>query len=201
MATDQRLGSDPAEVSLVFGPFRLFPMQRLLTESGKPVRLGSRALDILMTLLERPGEVVSKEELMARVWPKTFVAPANLSVHISALRNALGDECGRNRYLLNVSGRGYQFVAPVTFEKRPPSDPLAAAPTREQNLPTHITEPTAHADIVGGLAQQLQRGRLLAIVGGDGIGEPTAARTVLERLIGADGNSLWLVDLSLPGKS
>src|SRR5262249_43516128 len=68
---------DATEVS--FGPFRWLPTQFLLLERDKPVSLGSRALEILTVLLERPGELVSKQELMARVWPNVFVEPANLT--------------------------------------------------------------------------------------------------------------------------
>jgi DNA-binding winged helix-turn-helix (wHTH) protein len=96
-----------------FGSFHLFPAQRLLLEDGEAVRIGSRALDILIVLVARAGELVGKEELMAHVWPNTFVEPANLTVHIAALRRALGDGRGGNRFLLNIPGRGYQFVAPV----------------------------------------------------------------------------------------
>jgi Transcriptional regulatory protein, C terminal len=74
-----------------FGPFHLLPAQRLLFKDDKVIHLGSRAMDILIALVERPNELVSKAELMARVWPNTFVEPANLTVHISALRRALGD--------------------------------------------------------------------------------------------------------------
>ena len=77
----------PAEIS--FGAFRLCPTQFLLLEGDNPVPIGSRALEILIVLLERPGELVSKQELMARVWPNVFVEPANLTVHISALRRML----------------------------------------------------------------------------------------------------------------
>jgi DNA-binding winged helix-turn-helix (wHTH) protein len=77
------------------------------------VHLGSRALEILVVLLERPGELVSKQELMGRVWPNIFVEPANLTVHISALRRTLRDGCDGNRFIINVPGRGYIFVASV----------------------------------------------------------------------------------------
>ena len=97
-----------------FGPFQLIPTQRLLLDAGTPLRLGSRALDILITLVERGGELVTKEELMARVWPKMFVEPANLTVHVAALRRVLGDGRNGNRYLINIPGRGYLFVAPVS---------------------------------------------------------------------------------------
>jgi DNA-binding winged helix-turn-helix (wHTH) protein len=97
-----------------FGSFRLLAATRLLLKDDKVVHLGSRAMDILIALVERPSELVSKAELMARVWPNTFVEPANLTVHISALRRALGDGRDNNRFFINIPGRGYRFVAPVT---------------------------------------------------------------------------------------
>jgi DNA-binding winged helix-turn-helix (wHTH) protein len=104
-------GATPADVS--FGPFRLLPTQFLLLEGDKPVCLGSRALEILIALLERRGELVSKQDLMARVWPNVFVEPANLTVHMSALRRALRDGRDGHRFIVNIPGRGYCFVAAV----------------------------------------------------------------------------------------
>jgi DNA-binding winged helix-turn-helix (wHTH) protein len=104
-------GAAPAKVS--FGPFCLLPTQFLLREGDKPVPLGSRALEILIALLERRGELVSKQDLMARVWPNIFVEPANLTVHMSALRRALRDGQDGNRFIINIPGRGYCFVASV----------------------------------------------------------------------------------------
>jgi DNA-binding winged helix-turn-helix (wHTH) protein len=106
-------GATTSEVS--FGPFRLLPAQLILLEGDKPVPLGSRAMHILIVLLERPGELVSKQELMARVWPNLFVEPANLTVHVSALRRTLHDGRDGNRFIINIPGRGYCFVAPVTL--------------------------------------------------------------------------------------
>ena len=106
--------SDPTRVApneVLFGPFRLFPKQFLLLEGDNPIHIGSRALEILVVLLERPGELVSKQELMGRVWPNIFVEPANLTVHMSALRRALRDGRDGNRFIINVPGRGYSFVA------------------------------------------------------------------------------------------
>ena len=104
-------GTAPAKVS--FGPFCLLPTQLLLREGDTPVPLGSRALEILIALLERRGELVSKQELMARVWPNVFVEPANLTVHMSALRRALRDGRDGHRFIVNIPGRGYRFVASV----------------------------------------------------------------------------------------
>jgi DNA-binding winged helix-turn-helix (wHTH) protein len=104
-------GATTNEVS--FGPFRLLPAQFLLLEGDKPVNLGGRAMHILMVLLEQPGKLVTKQELMARVWPNLFVEPANLPVHVSALRRALRDGRDGNRFIINIPGRGYCFVAPI----------------------------------------------------------------------------------------
>jgi DNA-binding winged helix-turn-helix (wHTH) protein len=109
-------GALPTDVS--FGPFRLFPMQFLLLECDTPVPLGSRALEILIALLERRGELVRKQDLMARVWPDVFVDPSNLTVHMSALRRALRDGQDGNRFIINIKGRGYRFVASVQLLHR-----------------------------------------------------------------------------------
>lgn len=93
-----------AEREILFGPFHVFPKQRLLLEGDKLVRLGSRAWDILIALIERPGEPVSREELMARVWPDTVVVEGNLPVHMAALRRALGDGHDGNRYVVTIPG-------------------------------------------------------------------------------------------------
>src|SRR3984893_18656739 len=109
-------GPVSAENAFLFGSFRLLPRQRLLLSGDEPVRLGGRTLDILSALVERAGDLVSKDELMARVWPNTFVVQANLTVHVSALRRALRDGIGGSRYFVNVANRGYYFVAPVVRE-------------------------------------------------------------------------------------
>lgn len=96
-----------------FGPFLLIPERQLLLRGESSVRIGCRALDLLTALVERPGELVSKTELMARVWPSTIVEEANLKVNMSALRRALGDGVGTPDYIATVPGRGYRFVAAV----------------------------------------------------------------------------------------
>jgi DNA-binding winged helix-turn-helix (wHTH) protein len=138
--------------SIAFGPFQLFPVQRLLMESNRPVHLGSRAFDILLALLKPPGVLRANEELIARVWPKTFVAPANLAVHISALRRALGDRPQGNRYIVNIPGRGYRFVAPVTVR----GTPTPGSRMHEQKLPIDFTSPDERTEVFGWLSQQRQ---------------------------------------------
>src|SRR5258706_2618930 len=124
--------------ALAFGPFRLIPSQKLLLDNDKPVRLGSRALELLIALVERAGEVVGRDELVARVWPSTIVEESSLRVHIAPLRKALGDGHGGARFITNVTGRGYCFVAPVTRPAQPSlASSAAAAPSH--NLPARLT--------------------------------------------------------------
>jgi DNA-binding winged helix-turn-helix (wHTH) protein len=96
-----------------FGSFRVVPHARLVERDGSPLPLGSRAFDLLCVLVSRPGEVVSKRELMAKVWPDLTVEESSLRFHVAQLRRALGDGQGSERYVTNVPGRGYCFVAPV----------------------------------------------------------------------------------------
>src|SRR5262249_32748070 len=99
---------DRDEVNL--GRFRFDLRQRELKRDGLPVQLGSRARDILWVLASAKGEVVSKDELMTRVWPGLSVEEKNIQVHIPALRKAFDDGKGSQTYLVTVPGRGYRLV-------------------------------------------------------------------------------------------
>lgn len=105
-----------------FGPFRLLPRQRLLLEGEMPVRVGSRALEILIVLVANAGRLIGKAQLMASVWPHNIVEEAALRVHMAALRKALGDGLPGRRYITTVPQRGYAFVASVR------QDPLIHEP-------------------------------------------------------------------------
>jgi DNA-binding winged helix-turn-helix (wHTH) protein len=99
--------------AVAFGPYRLLPLQRILLRDRTPLRLGSRAREILVALVERAGQVVEKRELLRRVWPDMVVEEATLRVHINTLRKALREGEAGTRYVESVTGRGYRFVAPV----------------------------------------------------------------------------------------
>jgi DNA-binding winged helix-turn-helix (wHTH) protein len=99
--------------TLTFGRFRLIPARQLLLRDGVPIRIGSRALDILTILARRSGELVAKHELIAAVWPDTFVDESNLKVHVCLLRRTLGDTQKQPTYIATIAGRGYRFVALV----------------------------------------------------------------------------------------
>ena len=148
------------ERAISFGPYRLLTAQRLLLEGDERVRLGGRAFDILAALVERAGKVVSKAELLARAWPTTSVEEAILTIQVSALRRALGDGQGLNRYIATVAGRGYNFVAPIREEEPlQASPPPSIAPTVLHNLPFAITRMIGREEIVTTLVAQLARQR------------------------------------------
>ena len=180
--------------AISFGPFRLLAAQRLLLEGDQPVRLGSRGFEILTALVERAGEVVGKEELIARAWPKTLVEDANLKIQISALRRALGDGQDGNRYIATIPGRGYNFVAPVRFEKLARAATIASAAAH--NLPLAMTRMIGREEVVATLVSRLSRERVLTIVGPGGIGKTTVALAVAERMISDYEHGVWLVDLA-----
>lgn len=183
--------------TISFGPFCLFPEQRLLLDDDRQVRLGSRAFDILVLLVERAGEVVSKRELIARVWPKTFVEDANLKIQISALRRALGGGQGGNLYVTNVVGRGYSFVAPVRIEERSSASAASTiGPTALHNLPLATTRMIGREENAAALVSLLSEQRLITIVGPGGIGKTTVALAVAERMIGAYEQGVRFVDLA-----
>jgi DNA-binding winged helix-turn-helix (wHTH) protein len=129
---------------LAFGPFRLDPVRHVLREAGKPIQLGSRALGILLALVERAGETVSKNELLERVWKNCVVEDGTLRVHIATLRKILGEGESGGVYVENVSGQGYRFAAPVTcLRERPESGTapprgcrFAANPARRRTAST-----------------------------------------------------------------
>jgi signal transduction histidine kinase len=138
----------PRKDIIAFGHFRLRAAERLLEKDGVRVRLGSRALDILVVLVERAPEVVSKRELLARVWPALVVDEGSLRFHIAALRKVLGDGQSDARYVTNVAGRGYCFAAPIfRSAARPP--PGESSPAERVAALLHHTH---NAEAMGPLA-------------------------------------------------
>jgi predicted ATPase/DNA-binding winged helix-turn-helix (wHTH) protein len=182
--------------TFVFGSFRLNPAQRILLKDQKPLRLGSRALDILVTLVERPGETLPKEQLIARTWPDTVVDEGALRVHVAALRKALGDGRGGRRYIANIPGRGYSFVAPVTREHARPATPSPNEAAEGNNLPAPLVRIVGRNDVIAALGTQLARRRFLTIVGPGGIGKTTVAVAVADAVRTSYRDGLWFVGLA-----
>jgi predicted ATPase/DNA-binding winged helix-turn-helix (wHTH) protein len=177
-----------------FGPYRIYTGQRLVMEGDQPLRLGRRAMDILLMLLAHAGEVVSKQQLLAGVWPDSVVEDINLRVHMAALRKALGDGQAGQRYIVTVAQRGYSFVAPLTVQANG-QRLLEAAPGRH-NLPLRHTRMIGRQPVVDNLMQQLPRQRCITLVGPGGIGKTTVALRVAEQLLGRYRDGIRLLDLA-----
>ncbi|GGC47863.1 ATP-binding protein [Chelatococcus reniformis] len=186
--------------SYAFGAFVVVPEQQLLLQNGTAVRIGGRALDILTTLVEQAGELVSKDDLLSRVWPATVVDESNLKVNVAALRRTLGEGSAGARYIATVSGRGYRFVAPVRASgQRAPLRDIVRPPPRTHNLPAPATRIIGRDDTVDIIDRQLEETRLLTIVGDGGIGKTTVALALAERAIVSFEHGVWFVDLASVG--
>ncbi|MEJ0041866.1 MAG: winged helix-turn-helix domain-containing protein [Rhizomicrobium sp.] len=166
---------------VAFGPFRLFTLQRRVERSGEPpepVAIGGRALDLLIALTERAGQVVGRRELIGLVWPDVIVEESNLRVQMTALRKALGGGAEDNRYIINVPGRGYSFIAPV---QRFVSDgAMPAAAEQPQNPSTRLL--IGRTETVATLVSQLLSRRFVTVVGPGGIGKTTVAMAAADEL-------------------
>lgn len=182
------------EQHFAFGPFRLVPSRQLLLEGDLPVPLGGRALAVLLTLLERPGELVTKAELLARVWPDIHVEEGNLKVQVGRLRRALERDDDGPRYIATVTGRGYRFVAPVERGTAAPPPAFGAA-SPSGNLPPPATRIIGRQAEIAALMQELPRQRLVTIVGPGGIGKTTVALAVAGGLAASFEHGAWLVEL------
>ena len=189
-----------AKDGLSFGPFHLAAGERLLTREGAPVELGSRALDILIVLTSAPNEVVSKKDLMSRVWPDVVVEEGSLRFHMTGLRKALGDGKGGARYITTLPGRGYCFVAPVSrLNSSRDEVPFIAAGFPHANLPNRLSRVVGRDEDVLKLSVQLNASRFVTIVGAGGVGKTTVAIAVGHHLIEAFSGAVLFVDLGMIG--
>ena len=184
--------NSPSSQEFRFGPFRLLPERALLLRDGAPVRLGSRATEILVHLVRRAGQLVSKQAIMEAVWPDTTVVEANLSVHMSALRRALGDDEAVSPLIVTVSGRGYRFVATVEAVVDPGAVTGAEAP--RSNLPVLLTRLIGRDQMLARLAAELADHPLLTVVGTGGVGKTSLALHAAERQIAGRRDGVWIAD-------
>lgn len=178
------IGSDGSEEVLSFGSFELMPSRRVLLEGGRPVAIRSRALEILCLLVDGCGQILSKDELLARAWPNTFVAEANVRVQINELRRVLGDGRHGRRYIATVPNRGYSFVETVRRKSvSPAGNPIIAGDRGVTASP-----PAGPGRIIGrdrsiqALARQIRQRRLVTVVGTGGVGKTTLVLSMIAQM-------------------
>ena len=181
-----------------FGPFSLVASERLLTKDGVPVELSARAFDALVILLSRPNKVVSKNDLLAEVWPDATVEEGSLRFHIASLRKALGDGKDGARYITTASGRGYCFVAPVSRSNdRSKKSTEATVSFRAANLPLRLSGLVDREEDLEKLSSRLNTARFVTVVGSGGVGKTTVAVAVAHQLSRTFDGAVLFVDLSM----
>lgn len=196
------------QAGIHFAAFRLLPAQRQLTRAGVPVPLGARAMDLLLQLATNAGTIVSKQALMAAVWPGRIVEENNLTVHMAALRKALGNAPDGQPMIQTVTGRGYVFVGAGAAEagdgtgarpSAPDAATAAAPPALLPSLPQPATRLIGRDQAVADLKELLRTRRVVSIVGPGGVGKTTLALHLAAEQQADYADGVAFVDLSVVG--
>jgi predicted ATPase/DNA-binding winged helix-turn-helix (wHTH) protein len=188
-----------------FPPYRLWPDRRLLVSGHAPVKLGGRAFDLLVALVQRRDRTVSRDELMELVWPRLVVEENNLQVQVVALRKLLGHPA-----IATVPGRGYRFTLPVQVEGGPADavdgaavSPAAgpwsvpAAPSTRTNLPHWMPPLHGRDESLASLLDAMSRSPWVTVTGPAGIGKTRLAQAAAARLAaGGLAGGVWWIDLA-----
>jgi predicted ATPase/DNA-binding winged helix-turn-helix (wHTH) protein len=194
----------PLPASVCFGRFELRPREGRLLDGGVPVPLGGRAFDLLIALVERAGELVSRNELIERVWPGRIVEENNLSVQVNAVRKAIGGE-----WLKTVPGRGYRLAtepspAPMAAATQPGVQAAATqadAPAEPRHLPIQQPVLIGRGEELAALATLIDQHRLVTVCGAGGIGKTRLAQTLLHLRASAYAHGVAWVELGHLGDS
>src|SRR5882724_6859377 len=181
------MASPPPPERYRFGPFELQPDQRRLLKDGATISLRPRAFDLLVALVDRAGHLVTKDQLLDRVWPKMVVEEAALHVQVSALRKVVGSDA-----IKTVSGRGYQFALPVTK-----GDGEASRASRSKhNLPYQLTSFVGREQEIAQLEELVTANRLVTLTGAGGAGKTRLALEVAAQAVESFPDGAWLVELA-----
>ena len=189
-----------APASFEFGRYRILPQRREVLADGRSMELGGRAFDVLMVLIEANGAVVSKDELMSRVWPERIVEDNNLHAQIKALRKAFSD----HDLIRTIVGRGYQFKGEVRAgpagrsnwaEPRTASN-ISGPPRGVTNLPAPTSDLIGRDAEVGEVIRLVADHRFVTLTGTGGIGKTRLALEVARHLLPQFADGLWVAELA-----
>ena len=189
-----------APASFEFGPFRIVPRRREIFAEDRPLELGGRAFDVLVALVEAGGAVVSKDELMTRVWPGRIVEDNNLHAQIKALRKAFAGY----DVIRTVVGRGYQFTGDIRGRGTTPGGPARPEPTAggpdptaaRTNLPAPTADLIGRDDEIGEVIGLVADHRFVTLTGAGGIGKTRLAVEVARRLLPRFADGVWIAELA-----
>lgn len=180
--------------NLRFGPFELSSKERWLRRDGVVLSLGSRAFDLLTYLAQRPGEVVTKQELIDHVWSGVKVEEGSIRVHVAAIRKTLGDGQFGNRYIANIKGRGYSFVGAVVSIAAV-AESSNARPRHRGRLPARPIVMVGREAVVEEVGDKLRSERFVTLLGPGGIGKTSIALAVGRAAAEQFGDEIRFVDL------
>ena len=184
---------------LTFGRFRVFPERREVLADGQPIKLGGRAFDVLMALVEARGAVVTRETLIARVGPGRIIEENSLAAQIAALRAAFGAE---RALIRTVSGRGYQFTGTIHVEPASPGEPVGAVGARPASVspPTNVPEPVSgligREEELSEILNLVTMHWLVTLTGAGGIGKTALALALARELRPHFADGVWLAEFS-----
>ena len=182
--------------SFEFGRFRIFPQRREVLADDRPIELGGRAFDVLVALIEANGAVVSKADLLSRVWPGRIVEENNLHAQVKALRKAFSDR----DLIRTVVGRGYQFMSEIRARSADQSAWPERGTASNVSAPTNLPAPTsdligrevAIEEVIGLMADH----RFVTLTGTGGIGKTRLGLEVARRLLPKFADGIWIAELA-----
>ena len=180
---------------LRFGPFELSIGERVLRRDGEVLPLGGRALDILIYLADRPGEVIAKQELIDHVWSDVTVEEGSLRVHVAAIRKALGDGQFGNRYIANVKATGLLVRRHRRPSRRQYGEQKRQAPTARQAPGATAYDDWARIGASARSRTSLRDERFVTLLGPGGIGKTTIAVAAGHAVAEEFGGEVYFVDL------
>src|ERR1051326_5882783 len=188
------MGPAPGSAAAVaFGRYRLSVHRRELLCDDERIKLGDRALDVLVVLIETPGALIGKDVLMARVWPDRVADENNLQVQITALRKALGSD---RELIKTVAGRGYQFTGEVHSLPASSDQPARDESLPATNIPKPISELIGRGEELGAIVKLVAEHRLVTLIGIGGIGKTRLALAAARELLPQFDDGVWFAELS-----
>ena len=189
-----------------FDEFEVDIAAYVLRRNGERIRLARQPMDLLLLLLERRADLVSREDITTRLWSPDVFTDLDAGIHTAILRirQALGDSRESPRFIETVPGKGYRFLAPVEVLARSPSPaspPLTSAPDGAQdsprhNLPAELTSFVGRRKELLELPGVLASSRLLSLTGAGGVGKTRLALRLARDLVTTFPGGVWFVDLA-----
>ncbi len=181
----------PTDPALSFGPYRLDPGAARLWRGKQLVKVRRKTFAVLRSLVDRPGQLVTKDELFRAVWPETVVSEATLTSCIKELRQALRDDARTPRYIETAHGQGFRFIAPLSTTQPVQSSKSEPTPNTQHPTPSLVGRETELAQLHHWLDKALRGERQLVFITGEpGIGKTTVVDAFLQQL--AAGGDPWL---------